>query len=286
MHVKPEHHSGKDLDDDDDLDDEDDDERKPNNMLGHHPHHHHHHMLPQSMSRQHPAAHMQYMKDQMVKSQSGPDCGIPLPPSKPKIWSLADTAACKTPPPIPTQQPSTWCTSATPATTNPTYSLNNVRNGFISPGPGGYPSRYGYYGSGSGPVGCPPGGPTSGFPDVQTDTPPQTPPNMKLPSVAGNLMNGSAGAPFSASNPHMSPPMANGYPPSSQVTQQQHQIPPQHYVNNCYAQLPNSPRKDKSKVNAAGYQQSPAPQYLNHSMPNNVAQPTNEETAFKPFYKK
>uniref|UniRef100_A0A1A9V320 Homeobox domain-containing protein n=1 Tax=Glossina austeni TaxID=7395 RepID=A0A1A9V320_GLOAU len=27
------------------------------------------------------------------------DCGIPLPASKPKIWSLADTVACKTPPP-------------------------------------------------------------------------------------------------------------------------------------------------------------------------------------------
>lgn len=27
------------------------------------------------------------------------DCGIPLPPTKPKIWSLADTAASKTPPP-------------------------------------------------------------------------------------------------------------------------------------------------------------------------------------------
>ena len=27
--------------------------------------------------------------------------GIPIPPSKPKIWSLADTAVCKTPPPPP-----------------------------------------------------------------------------------------------------------------------------------------------------------------------------------------
>ncbi|XP_012157252.1 homeobox protein caupolican [Ceratitis capitata] len=29
------------------------------------------------------------------------DCGIPLPASKPKIWSLADTVGCKTPPPPP-----------------------------------------------------------------------------------------------------------------------------------------------------------------------------------------
>ncbi|XP_001353412.3 homeobox protein caupolican [Drosophila pseudoobscura] len=27
------------------------------------------------------------------------DCGIPVPATKPKIWSVADTAACKTPPP-------------------------------------------------------------------------------------------------------------------------------------------------------------------------------------------
>lgn len=43
--------------------------------------------------------------------------------------------------------------------------------------------RYG--GSGFLPSHC-----QQGFPDVQTDTPPQTPPNMKLPSVAGNLLPG------------------------------------------------------------------------------------------------
>lgn len=32
------------------------------------------------------------------KNQTSSDCGVPLPASKPKIWSLADTAACKTPP--------------------------------------------------------------------------------------------------------------------------------------------------------------------------------------------
>ena len=31
--------------------------------------------------------------------------GIPIPPSKPKIWSLADTAVCKTPPPPNHAQP-------------------------------------------------------------------------------------------------------------------------------------------------------------------------------------
>ena len=27
--------------------------------------------------------------------------GIPIPPSKPKIWSMAELAVCKTPPPLP-----------------------------------------------------------------------------------------------------------------------------------------------------------------------------------------
>ncbi|CRL00315.1 CLUMA_CG013588, isoform A, partial [Clunio marinus] len=37
--------------------------------------------------------------DTISKNQTGSDCGVPIPASKPKIWSLADTAACKTPPP-------------------------------------------------------------------------------------------------------------------------------------------------------------------------------------------
>ncbi|XP_045464903.1 homeobox protein araucan-like isoform X3 [Harmonia axyridis] len=93
------------------------------------------------------------MKPEMKTS----DCGVPLPPSKPKIWSLADTAACKTPPPPPPAQQ--W--------------LGN--NGFALPS-----SRYST--GGFLPSHC-----QQGFPDVQTDTPPQTPPNMTLPSVAGNL---------------------------------------------------------------------------------------------------
>lgn len=44
------------------------------------------------------------------KNQTSSDCGIPLPASKPKIWSLADTAACKTPPPI-VQQHNAWMTN-------------------------------------------------------------------------------------------------------------------------------------------------------------------------------
>lgn len=39
------------------------------------------------------------IKDEMVP-ESKNAVGIPIPASKPKIWSLADTAACKTPPPV------------------------------------------------------------------------------------------------------------------------------------------------------------------------------------------
>ncbi|XP_054735790.1 LOW QUALITY PROTEIN: homeobox protein araucan [Anastrepha obliqua] len=36
------------------------------------------------------------------KNQLSRDCGVPIPATKPKIWSLADTVACKTPPPAQT----------------------------------------------------------------------------------------------------------------------------------------------------------------------------------------
>lgn len=45
------------------------------------------------------------------KNQTSSDCGIPLQASKPKIWSLADTAACKTPPPIVQSQHGAWMTN-------------------------------------------------------------------------------------------------------------------------------------------------------------------------------
>lgn len=56
------------------------------------------------------------IKEEMApgsKNQTSSDCGIPLPASKPKIWSLADTAACKTPPPIVQSQHSAWMTNMT-----------------------------------------------------------------------------------------------------------------------------------------------------------------------------
>lgn len=73
--------NGKDIEDDD-ITDED----RKDDILGNHMHH----ILNNSFG----------LKPELKSS----DCGVPLPPSKPKIWSLADTAACKTPPPPPSQQ--------------------------------------------------------------------------------------------------------------------------------------------------------------------------------------
>lgn len=196
------------------------------------------------------------------KNQSSSDCGIPIPATKPKIWSLADTAACKTPPPLQSQH-AAWMTSG--------YHPHNPHQGGTPPGmmmggtamnmmntnqhphhqhgmTGGMVnnfsntpySRYGGFLGGPHHYNTPTGnmGPQQppqqnhspnpiqqqqqlqqqihqqqllqhqlntnnttptpisniqqqqqmGFPEVQTDTPPQTPPNMKLPSVAGNLL--------------------------------------------------------------------------------------------------
>lgn len=131
--------NGKDLDDDDMTDEDRKDDILGNNM-------------------QHILGHNFNLKPEMKSS----DCGVPLPPSKPKIWSLADTAACKTPPPPPPAQNQQWLGS----------------NGFALPS-----TRYSNSGFLSGHC-------QQGFPEVQTDTPPQTPPNMKLPSVAGNIIPG------------------------------------------------------------------------------------------------
>lgn len=131
--------NGKDIDDDD-MTDED----RKDDLLGNH--------------MQHILGNNFNLKPEHKTS----DCGVPLPPSKPKIWSLADTAACKTPPPPPPAQQQQWLSG----------------NGFALPS-----SRYPNGGFLSGHC-------QQGFPDVQTDTPPQTPPNMKLPSVAGNIIPG------------------------------------------------------------------------------------------------
>ncbi|XP_023164346.2 homeobox protein araucan isoform X1 [Drosophila hydei] len=76
------------------------------------PYHHHHHQHPAYYQPQQtvlPAAFhagesglamaSKHSEHSDPKNQLGRDCGVPIPATKPKIWSLADTVACKTPPP-------------------------------------------------------------------------------------------------------------------------------------------------------------------------------------------
>ncbi|XP_060535396.1 homeobox protein caupolican-like isoform X2 [Cylas formicarius] len=187
--------SNKDLDDDDMTDEDRKDDILGANM---------HHILGNGFN----------MKPEMKSS----DCGVPLPPSKPKIWSLADTAACKTPPPPPPSQQ--WLGSS---------------NGFALPS-----SRYSNNG-GFLPSHC-----QQGFPDVQTDTPPQTPPNMKLPTVTGNLVPGQGG-----------PCIGNS--------------------NGAYSQ------SSGSFLGGFGRMQSPQRQQQNQG--GQMAATSTDNAAFKPFYK-
>jgi hypothetical protein len=94
-HTDMHHHvkSERDKDDDDDLDDD----RKSGIEMGHHGHHGYYGQHP--MMGYHSHHGMKTEMDANSKNQTGSDCGVPIPASKPKIWSLADTAACKTPPP-------------------------------------------------------------------------------------------------------------------------------------------------------------------------------------------
>ncbi|KPI96231.1 Homeobox protein araucan [Papilio xuthus] len=154
------------------------------------------------------------------ESKRGPsDCGVPIPASKPKIWSLADTAACKTPPPA--AQP--WPQHAYGPVPERAAPVDGSANGFALPATAASPAggAYGRYGGfPTGQYGQHPCVHPAAFPDVQTDTPPQTPPNMKVPSVANPLGSGGSGYCFPRHqqspqrDPYHNPHHANNHQPN------------------------------------------------------------------------
>jgi len=239
--------------------------------------------------------HMKVHHHHVMQDDHHQDCGIPLPPTKPKIWSLADTAASKTPPPG-----HQWPNVISPSLASPGFTMPNSSS--LSPSGSSY-SRYGangFYGSGYN------GGNSNsssssaqqmaGYPDVQTDTPPQTPPNMKLPLSASSgqqqqqqqqQFGGHQGA-------------YNGY-----HHQQQHQQQQQHNYHHRQhvPPLQQQQQQQHDVVRSAQEVQQQQQQYhqqhvaLNQHNNNNNNTNTNNNnhqmavaandasTAFKPFYK-
>ena len=140
------------------------------------------------------------------------DEGIPLPANKPKIWSLADTAACKTPPPNVTAGQTQWLggqgySQPLPASFASSQMYNRYSNLFNNPMPSSAPvhnpaalqtsplqgsevvnSSY----SNASLSSCASAAMGSYHDSVNTDTPPQTPPTVNTnmyPNSNNNQMS-------------------------------------------------------------------------------------------------
>lgn len=346
-HVKAEHMHphDKDLDDDDDLDLEDDHRRVAEHPYHHSMHHHHHpHYAPDD-----------HLKDDgVIKS----DCvaGVPIPATKPKIWSLADTAACKTPPPphqyqmhlhqVPHQQqhyvqqqqqhqqqqqllhhqqqqqqqhhmggsqqhhhsqqqpwgslvdpvgaggsagnfalPTSASMSPSSAATAP-YSGARY-GGFLSSSSGGQLQHYNPNSS-SGSSSSASSSAAAGFPEVGTDTPPQTPPNMKVATPNGVIQGpptgycpgGSSSTPSGNSAATAQNPGGPGYAYGiqQQPQQQGNAVVVASAAANYGTRLQNSPHKDFAAVSQNSV-------VLHQHQTTASLPPTEAATAFKPFYK-
>jgi hypothetical protein len=347
-HVKAEHiRHDKDLDDEDDLDLEDDPHRAAEHPYHHSMHHHHHHHQGYG-----PEDHM---KDEGIKS----DCsaaGVPIPATKPKIWSLADTAACKTPPPSAhphhqqylmhhqqqqqhyaqqhqhhqqqhqhhhlssqshhhSQQPwigsgvatdantggsisnfalpSSASMSPSSAATAPYSSTTARYGGFLSSSSGGQ-LHYNPNSSSGSSVSSASSSAAAGFPEVGTDTPPQTPPNMKVATPngviqgppAGYCPGGNSNTPNNAgTNPghYAAAATAANHAAAAAAAGAYMQTQSNGSLTNAgggsfSSRLQNSPHKDFS---SASTQNS----ILNQHQTTASLPPTEATTAFKPFYK-
>ncbi|XP_043286752.1 homeobox protein caupolican-like isoform X2 [Venturia canescens] len=360
-HVKAEHlQHDKDLEDDDDLDLEDDHHRRPELSFHHtiqqqqqlHHHHHHHHQ-----------GYEDHLKDEVVKSECGVVGGVPIPATKPKIWSLADTAACKTPPPThphhqqyqvhqhhqhyglqqhqqhhqhhqlqhqhqhphqhhhhqqhqqqqqqqqqhqhhlaaqghhQSQQPwlgtsggaglnsfalpSAASMSPSAAATAPYSSAATRYGGFLSSSTGG--QLHYNPNSSSGSSSSASSSAAAGFPEVGTDTPPQTPPNMKVGTPNGAIQAppgaycpGGAATTASSSNVTSAHYPGTGHASASSTGYLSSSSGSASSVSSFSSRLQASPHKDFSTINQSSL--------LHQQSTTNL--PANESTtAFKPFYK-
>uniref|UniRef100_A0A336M444 CSON011356 protein n=2 Tax=Culicoides sonorensis TaxID=179676 RepID=A0A336M444_CULSO len=368
MHrVKSEHDKD---DDDDDL--TDDERRTHHDMLGHH--------NTSAMAHHHPYYHHSmfnhHLKQEIdPKNQSGSDCGVPIPASKPKIWSLADTAACKTPPPSmhqhlhqhqqhqmqqqnqlyshqqqgntnpwitnhnmnnsnyqqhqmtqihyqqgtqagtsPMQMMSQLVAGTTPMSTINTNmnmqvqdttttghpqaagnipvsgTMNNYDNSHYSRSQtyGGFQQQYNNHSpmTVQGPMNLNQRSPQNqqvmGFPEVQTDTPPQTPPNMKVP-INNQLTTLTTGTCFSNSS-------SNGNNSNNNIRGNSSSPGPTSYMGN-FRMSTTTVTTTANNNNNNTIEQSPQkrtqPEYNNNNQQmltnNNTTDITN---SFKPFFNK
>ncbi|XP_059482918.1 homeobox protein araucan-like isoform X2 [Neocloeon triangulifer] len=264
-------------------------------MMGHH---HHHHVKPEIMHHR-----MGMLDDEdeldelgskplMLKDEVKSDCGVPIPATKPKIWSLADTAACKTPPPASQMSAQPWLPAssnnfALPAAISPSAAAAAPYSRYGGLLSGGYSAAPG----GGHPAACSVG--ASGFPEVQTDTPPQTPPNMKLPSVAGQLISG----PCFGGQQQQQPPQG-GHPlhhhhhhhhhhhVQQQQAQPQQQYPQQQGYGAYTGRMTSPHAKDRTKdAVPSQYHAAQHHAMMNGGSSNVQGAATEGSTAFKPFYK-
>lgn len=258
------------------------------------------------------------IKDEMVLD-SKHSIGVPLPASKPKIWSLADTAACKTPPPNHinpgwmNSQPLNPANCGSIPINMQSIGSNNInfacspynRYGGFLPGNHQVNNNIGAHGSLINMVAQQPlnqllnnsydnvhavdhssNSQTNnlrnlhqqhglGFPEIQTDTPPQTPPNQKHPcntvnnSLTPTTMNHANVTCFTSSNNNM------------------HMITP--IITNIESTM-NQTSGFTSSPNSNNYNDNYSHMQQNSPQQSNVKQSTknlNEDNAaFKPFFKR
>lgn len=178
--------------DDEDVDVSDDDDKNDDDKHDDDPMHRHLH-------RDISGLHGMTRSDDHIKDDESKS-GIPIPPSKPKIWSLADTAVCKTPPPSSQlqqqqqqlqqphhQQLGHWGhASSFDMSRSSAAAMSALRNsnmfGMSRPDFSGMMSSAASQNAHSG-----------GSSDLQADTPPHTPPNNNNKSSQQGQMSGLAG---------------------------------------------------------------------------------------------